>query len=493
MSQHPPLRNRPNLHLALTQLNGSPRHHGQATPTTTSLSAPSRSPAETPFGKTAYSPFRSAGLKPPTPYGGPISFAPRRSDRSLYGNYNWFRIKRAFASKPILLVLMVFALIIWWFNGGSAEIDVVKLSASGFGKEFLNERRMHDYQFYPATNPKIHVRSSIILLHSPRLNQFSMLGDGHLLRIGFARMGPFRVFRSTPATYNGELIDFCPGVYFDITIKNTSSLLLSLHNVPEPEASPTGTTFTLMPTTLGYHDHRHFHFHSLSNNEKPAPPVSLLARVDDQEYILLPNASSLVSVRSNDLDTNTVHHVRVIAPMIDDHGTGVVELAGVWLTKGGKLVKVAGSPLGEEYVDEDLLKAENDLIGERHRSGLAKINKDSDFPTSPQIAKDDDENVLDETQDLKKVLEIITDSPGSFAKKQRGKRTGGADGLMAGVMGWEYLLGEMFGVDHVRIGVDGMCLTQDCIGGTGNPAGMGDVFFRRYVVCILCLSCYNLD
>lgn len=61
--------------------------------------------------------------------------------------------------------------------------------------------------------------------------------------------------------------------------------------------------------------------------------------------------------------------------------------------------------------------------------------------------------------------------------------------MLAGVMGWEYLLGEMFGADHVGIGVDGMCLTPDCIGGTGQPAGLGDVFFRRSVrLDLYCLT-----
>ena len=158
MSQ-PPLRNRPNLHLGLAQLNGSPRHPGQTTPSTGPLSFPYRSPAGTPFGKTSYSPYRSAGLNTPSPYEGPVSFVPRRSSKSAYGNYTWYRIKRAFSSKPAWLLLMVAALLLWWFNGGSEELDVVKLSASGFGRELLNERRMHDYQFYPATNPKIHVSS----------------------------------------------------------------------------------------------------------------------------------------------------------------------------------------------------------------------------------------------------------------------------------------------------------------------------------------------
>ena len=62
---------------------------------------------------------------------------------------------------------MVFALTLWWFNGGSEELDVVKLGAAGLRKELLNERRMHDYQFYPATNPKIHVCSLLLLSPFP--------------------------------------------------------------------------------------------------------------------------------------------------------------------------------------------------------------------------------------------------------------------------------------------------------------------------------------
>ena len=233
------------------------------------------------------------------------------------------------------------------------------------------------------------------------------------------------------------------------------------------------------PALLVHGHRKHYSFHPIPGN-KAAPPVSLLAEVDDQEYILLPNSSSLVTISSKGLDERIEHHVRVVAPMTDDHGLGVVELEGLWLSKGGKLVKVAGSLLSEEYVNEDLLNAENDQVGERHRTGLDDIEKDGTSKSGRQKASDvaeDDESSTN--QDRKKLLEIITDSPGSLTGKQQGRRTGKADGLLSGVMGWEYLLGEMFGVDHVGIGVDGTCLVPDCIGGSGEPAGMGDVFFRR--------------
>ena len=259
---------------------------------------------------------------------------------------------------------------------------------------------------------------------------------------------------------NSKLTIFDEGVYFDVAVENTTSLLLALHNAPERMEDST-TISSIDPGKQGSTHHRSFHFHPISSNEGPSPPISLLARVDDQEYILLPKSSSLVAIRSDDLDPSTKHHVRIIAPMTDDHGTGVIQLAGLWLSKGGTLVKVAGSLLNEDYDKQDLLQAETLAIEDHNK--LASIN-----------------------QDRKKVLEVITDSPGSFTRRQRGKRNGGASDLMAGVMGWEYLLGEMFEADHVGIGVDGMCLTQDCIGGTGSPSGIGDVFFRRHVLSIRC-------
>jgi hypothetical protein len=83
----------------------------------------------------------------------------------------------------------------------------------------------------------------------------------------------------------------------------------------------------------------------------------------------------------------------------------------------------------------------------------------------------------------RKMLEIVTDLPGSRAGRDRHNDIGTIRGIVNGVMGWEFLIGEMFGsaVDHVTIGMEGMCLVQDCIGGTGSPAGLADVFFQRFL------------
>lgn len=165
MTDRPPFRQRPNLHLALTQTTGSPRGLYQNTPETTRSSTPFRTPVRTPsgtpFATTSYSPIASAALKAPSPYGGPTSFKPRRKSDPYYGRNRTLWLKRLLCSKPAFLLLLIAALVFWWFNGGRNELDVVKVSASGIGRDLLRERRMHEYQFFPATNLKIHVRPKL--------------------------------------------------------------------------------------------------------------------------------------------------------------------------------------------------------------------------------------------------------------------------------------------------------------------------------------------
>ena len=220
-------------------------------------------------------------------------------------------------------------------------------------------------------------------------------------------------------------------------------------------------------------------FHRSAKLDEAAPPVSLLARIDQEEYVLLPNSSGVVSVRSGDLDPSIYHQIRIILPTIDEHSNEVVQLEGIWLSKHGKLSRVAGSSFDARIEGEDSLGA-NENIGQEHSDGLATIMETGDrYGRQDLVANEKDDNTNITATDRKKVLEILTDSPGSLNGKNRHRRVGGVDGLLSGVMGWEYLLGEMYQVDHVAIGVDGMCLTQKCIRGTGSPAGLGDVFFRR--------------
>ncbi|KAI9716817.1 MAG: hypothetical protein M1812_005157 [Candelaria pacifica] len=431
MSQTPPFRNRPNLHLSLTPLSGSP--------------IPSRlnTPLATPFGTTKYSPFRSAGLIPPTPYGGPVQFSPRRS-KADYVTYTKQRLRRTFSNRLTWLLLFFVGLVWWWGTGGKRELELVKLKSVGVGKGMLAPEITRGLQFFPASNPKI-----------------------------------YYVGRWTAAPNRLRKDGAFPGVYFDVTVSNTSTLLLSLHNSPLTGSSSAVVTMGATENSTD-NDPGHVSFHSLPDKHIPASPISLLARVDEDEYILLPNSTGLVSVRTKDLDPEMTHDVRIVAPMTDDKGRGIIEFEGIWIDKGGKILRVEGSQLSADVEDEDVLDVESSKIGEKHRLGLSRLlgGGRHDKVSAENFSNDEDKDMDRVTGERRKMLEIITDTPGSFGNRHPGRRKGGVDGILAGVMGWEYLLGEMFSVDHVGIGVDGMCLTQGCVGGTGQPAGMGDVFFR---------------
>ncbi|KAI9768999.1 MAG: hypothetical protein M1840_004595 [Geoglossum simile] len=415
----PPPRTRPDLYLTLPP------------PSPSLKSSPyNDSPTSAPFGTTNYSPFRSVGLRPPSPFGSPGLFPPRRLQT---GGYIWCRIRRCLNSRVLWFIVTFLGLLLWWGNGGKEDWQKIRDSPNGFGTAIFGSEIIENLQFFPASYPKIHY-------------------------VGRWTSSPNRLRKD----------GMFPGVYFDITINSTSTLLLSLRNSAFATASsvtnpiPTATPFG--PSHLSFH---------ASPSHIPAPPISLLVRIDQEEYILIPNSTSLVSIRMGDLDPSIPHDVRVIAPMIDDSGKGKLEFEGIWLCKGGELLEVQGSQLWEEDREEDKFEVDTENIEKDYRLGLSNTEADKH-----EVHNSDGGERQRLIGQRKKVLEIVTDSPGSLRHVSSIARTGGGSGLLGGVMGWDYLLGEMFGADHVGIGVDGMCLIQDCIGGTGQPVGIGDVFFR---------------
>lgn len=228
-------------------------------------------------------------------------------------------------------------------------------------------------------------------------------------------------------------------MYFDFAVNGSATVLLSLYNrelqpqTPTKQSANTSPILSFLPIA----------------NASNAAPISLLARVDDDEYIVLPNATSIVTIRRGNLDIYSRHEIRIIAPMVGHNATETLQVEGLWIEEGGQLLPFEGSP---DYESERL-----------------KADQEGSQPVSSELMQ-------------KRMLEIVTDLPGSMAWRDRGKNSSTARGILGGVMGWEYLLGEMFGADHVTIGMDGMCLIQDCIGGRGSPAGLADVFFQRLVV-----------
>ena len=236
---------------------------------------------------------------------------------------------------------------------------------------------------------------------------------------------------------------FIEGVYFDFAFKGSKTVLLSLHNkdqVNQPSNKPfinSPPRIALLPLT----------------NVSDAAPISLLARANDEDYIVLPNASSTTTVRLGNLDPNSRHDIRIIAPMVSRDSLETLQVEGIWIDKGAHLLPY-DTPTGSD-----------DRLSPVDQNNYASSVKP-------------------------RMLEIVTDLLGSKAANGKRKNSGITHEVLDGVMGWEYLLGEMFGSDHVTTGMDGMCLIQDCIGGVGSPVGLADVFFQRFSAPLM-LSAHN--
>ena len=156
MAQTPSPRHRPNLHLSLTPLLGNPNQTYQSAPGHTPYSTPQVNP----LVATTYSPFRSAGLKPPTPYGGSVRFFPRPNESSFaYGNYAWFCFRRLCTGRTSVLIVVLIGLLWWWRAGLSNDLQLVKLGVNDFRlvTQLFEAEDTKDLQFFPAVNPKIHV------------------------------------------------------------------------------------------------------------------------------------------------------------------------------------------------------------------------------------------------------------------------------------------------------------------------------------------------
>jgi hypothetical protein len=193
-----------------------------------------------------------------------------------------------------------------------------------------------------------------------------------------------------------------PGVYFEFAFNGSNTVLLSLHNTDSDVPTSVGKNapaIAFLPTT----------------NVSHAEPISLLARVDDDEYIILPNASTIVLIQKGSLNMHSRHEVRIIAPMVSGNA--------------------------ETLQDEGLLKEED-----------GQLLPFEDVP-APMASELQDASVLIRpvASHNHKMLEVVTDLPGSLAGRDKRLYSGKSREILGGVLGWEYLLGDMFAVDRKLI------------------------------------------
>ncbi|RDW79949.1 hypothetical protein BP6252_04587 [Coleophoma cylindrospora] len=174
-------------------------------------------------------------------------------------------------------------------------------------------------------------------------------------------------------------------VYFDFVVNGSKTILISLHNTKSQSSE------FLAEKPLP-------EFLRPSNTTSTSAPVSILARVGDEDYLVFPEASSITDIRRN-LDVTSRQDIRIVAPM--NGGFETLELDGLWIDEKSQILPQSQTQTGNG--------------GEHPRQ--------------------------------RKILEIVTDLSGaSTARQADTKKT--AQALLRGVRGWEYLLGEMFGADH---------------------------------------------
>ena len=158
MSGIPPFRlnARPQLRIALSHFNGSPRAASYSTPTSSGASTS----YTTPHSWTTYSPLRSANLKIPKPYSGNRKSISKRERLSAYGTCVLWVIKRILRFKIVWFIVLCILFVSWWLPGDHYDFQALREGAAVLRKDLFPEAQTRNMQFFPASNPKIHASVS---------------------------------------------------------------------------------------------------------------------------------------------------------------------------------------------------------------------------------------------------------------------------------------------------------------------------------------------
>jgi hypothetical protein len=268
-----------------------------------------------------------------------------------------------------------------------------------------------------------------------------------------------------------QLSYFYPGAYLEFVVHNCSSVYLSLHSSHRPgieQESVFRERRNLEKPPLS--------FDPVGSNTSPGPPTSLVSRIDFGESRYFRQSGRwLVAITTGVLDPMSDHIVRITASSIDEDLHEAMKFEGVWLNEGGSLIS---SQAKKDPTQPRVILDAASLKSNKTPQGLQQS-----YDTSGM------ENARRENLSARalwhpvmlprKTLEIVSDValtvPAWIDKSS----------LLA-LEGWQQLVGDMFGADHVTITMEGMCLTSPCINGAAQSATIKDAFFRRYRVKSQC-------
>ena len=144
---------RPELRIALSHLNGSPRALGYSTP----MSSGASTPYLTPFPRSVYSPLQSIVAKSQDNQFEPGRRRSKRNKLLGYSSHVLSRIRRLLRFKIIWLVIVCLTFSTWLLQGDHKNFEGLKEEAVDLRRDLLLAGQTRHMQFYPASNPLIHV------------------------------------------------------------------------------------------------------------------------------------------------------------------------------------------------------------------------------------------------------------------------------------------------------------------------------------------------
>ncbi len=262
-----------------------------------------------------------------------------------------------------------------------------------------------------------------------------------------------------------------PGSYLEFVVRNCSSVYLLLYN-----SHLHNNIQETIPNARHISQASHLSHLPISEKTRPAFPIFLLSRIDNSEYQYFNRTGKeLVAIASGNLEPSKEHIIRIMSPNVNDKECAGIQFIGIWLNKGGMLVSpqewqmttqpAMVSATASTLID-DFTRYPKDSGYSRQDLKMGKIQKtrsrdlDDNKSSNPFIFP-------------QKTLEIVTDVPNTL-------RAQNLNSSQNDLQGWEDMVGDLFGIDHVSIMLDRMCLTSPCMSTAAQPASIQETYFRRF-------------